>query len=112
MKNKIMFLSLLTLGICSMAVATEYKSPEVGFKARSAPSKEMKTADFGDHYRVETGAAVDRQVASEESDREPSSVLAKDKKKAAPKVEPEKEVEQPFDQPKPWMRYDFNSNMN
>ena len=111
MKNKIMFLSLLTLGICSMAQALEYKSPEVGFKARSAPSKEMKTADFGDHYRVETGAMTDRQIASEESDREPSSVLAKEKKKVVPKHEPEV-VEEPISAPKPWMRDDFKSNMN
>ena len=111
MKNKIMFLSLFTLGICSMAQALEYKSPEVGFKARSAPSKEMKPADFGDHYRVETGAMTDRQIASEESDREPSSVLAKEKKKVVPKHEPEV-VEEPVSAPKPWLRDDFNSNMN
>lgn len=95
-----------------MAVATEYKSPEVGFKARSAPSKEMKTADFGEHYRVESGAMTDRQIASEESDREPSSVLAKDKKKVVPKYEPEKDVPEEVAAPKPWLRDDFNSNQN
>lgn len=102
MKKKIMSVSLLALGICSMAIATEYKSPEVGFKAHAVPSKEMKTADFGDHYKVETGIMSDRQIASEEeSDREPSSVVAKNKKKAVVPM-PEK-VEEPSEAPKPWL---------
>ena len=105
MKTKMISLSLLTLAICSLAVATEYKSPEVGFKARAVPSKEMKVAEFGDHYKVETGAVTDRQIASEEeaSDREPSSIVGKDKKK---KVYEEKKPEfkdEPTEAPKPWL---------
>lgn len=100
MKKKIVSLSLLTLGICSLAYAAEYKSPEVGFKKHVAPSKEMKTADFGEHYKVEMGAETTRQIASEEeSEREPSSVMAKDKKKFAPVPEVK---EEPVDAPKPW----------
>ncbi len=101
MKKKIVSLSLLTLGICSLAYATEYESPEVGFKKYAAPSKEMKTADFGDHYKVETGIETTRQIASEEeSDREPSSVVGKEKKKYVPVEEVQ---EMPVEGPKPWM---------
>ena len=105
MKKKMVLLSLLTLGICSVALAAEYKDPEVGFKPHVVPSKEMKTAQFGDHYRVESGANTDRQIASEEeSDREPSSVVAKEKKEAAP----EKEA---VEGPKPWLyRGEANSD--
>ena len=99
MKNKMIALSLLALGVCSVAVADEYKSPEVGFKKHVAPSKEMKTADFGEHYKVESGLGNDRQIASEEdSDREPSSWIAKEKKKDF-----EPKVEEPTEAPKPWL---------
>lgn len=95
-------LSLLTLAICSLAFAAEYKSPEVGFKMRAAPSKEMKVAEFGDHYKVESGVETDRQIASEEeSDREPSSVVAKEHKKK-PYFD-EKKEEAPVEAPRPWL---------
>ena len=98
--KKILSLSLLTLAFCSLAIATEYNSPEVGFKAHAAPSKEMKTADFGEHYKVEDGKSNDRQIASEEdsSDRDPSSVVAKKTKDFVPEV-----TEEPTDAPKPWL---------
>ena len=97
MNKKLAVLSLLTLGVCSVAIATEYKSPEVGFKQHSAPLKEMKTADFGDHYKVESAVNTDRQIASEaDTDREPSSVVAAEKK--------DKEViKDEADSPKPWL---------
>ncbi|MBC7712694.1 MAG: hypothetical protein H7177_05120 [Rhizobacter sp.] len=99
-KKKLLSLSLMTLAFCSLAVATEYKSPEVGFKTQAVPSKEMKTADFGDHYKVEDGRSNDRQIASEDepSDRDPSSVVAKKKKDFEPEV-----TEEPVDAPKPWL---------
>lgn len=98
MNKKMAVLSLLTLGICSVAIASEYKSPEVGFKEHAAPSKEMKVADFGDHYKVESGMNNDRQIASEEpSDREPSSVVASEKKQD---VMPDDEA---VEAPKPWL---------
>lgn len=101
MKKKIVLLSLLTLGICSLAFAGEYKSPEVSFKKYVAPSKEMKVADFGEHYKVEMGLEATRQIASEEdSDREPSSVDAKATKKLAPAQEV-KEVQ--VETPRPWL---------
>lgn len=103
--KKMISLSLLTLAICSVAVATEYKSPEVGFKKHAAPSKEMKVAEFGDHYKVETVVEnTDRQIASEEekeSDREPSSVVAKEKKK--PVYQPEEKGPSPEEAPQPWL---------
>lgn len=102
--KKMISLSLLTLAFCSMAFATEYKSPEVGFKKQIPPSKVMKTADFGDHYKVEDGKAMDRQIASEEdepSERDPSSVMMKKKKMKM--AEPAPEVEEAADVPKPWL---------
>lgn len=98
--KKLLTLSLLTLAFCSLAVATEYKSPEVGFKKHAAPSKLMKTADFGDHYKVVDGNSTDRQIASEDdpADREPSSVATKSKMKV---VEPE--ATDNVDAPKPWL---------
>ncbi len=104
MKTKMISLSLLALAVSSLAVAAEYKGGEVSFKKHAVPSKEMKTAEFGDHYKVETGANMDRQIASEEevSDREPSSFLAKDKKKKVYDVKPEVK-EEPIEAPKPWL---------
>lgn len=103
--KKLISLSLLTLAFCSLAFAAEYNSPEVGFKKKVPSSKLMKTADFGEHYKVEDGDATDRQIASEEevedSDRDPSSVTAKKKKKFV-KVE-EAPVEEAADAPKPWL---------
>ena len=100
-KSKIS-LSLMLLALCSVAVATEYKSPTVGFKKYGVPSKEMKVSEFGDHYKVESAsAATDRQIASEEeSDREPSSVVAADKKKS---YDYEKEDKDKGEAPKPWL---------
>jgi hypothetical protein len=99
MNKKMAVLSLLTLGVCTVAMAAEYKSPEVGFKAHAAPSKEMKVAEFGDHYKVESGMNNDRQIASEaDSEREPSSVVASEKKK---EMEPEKD--EAVEAPKPWL---------
>lgn len=103
MKNKSKIsLSLMILGFSVMAYASDYKTPQVGFKDRAAPSKEMKVADIGDHYKVEKDyQANDRQIASEEeSDREPSSILAKEKKKAK---DHEPVVEEPREAPKPWL---------
>jgi hypothetical protein len=100
MSKKMLSLSLLGLALTSVAIATEYKSPEVGFKEHAAPSKEMKTADFGEHYKVESGRSTDRQIASEDepSDRVPSSVVAKEKKESEPEVS-----EDPVEAPKPWL---------
>ncbi len=97
----------MVLGLCSLAYAIEYKTPEVGFKDRAAPSKEMKVADWGDHYKVEKDfQANDRQIASENSsevvsdssDREPSSVVAKDKKNMDFDSK-----EDSMEAPKPWL---------
>ena len=100
MKKKIVSLSLLTLGFCSLAFAADYISPEVGFKKLAAPSKEIKVADLGEHYKVESGVETTRQIASEEAEREPSSVAAKAKKKEAwvPEVQ-----EAPAEAPRPWL---------
>lgn len=102
MSKKMTVLSLLALGVCTVAVATEYISPDVGFKQHAAPLKEMKSADFGDHYKVESGV-TDRQIASEdETDREPSSVGAAEKKED---VDMDKDH---ADAPKPWLLKNTN----
>lgn len=65
--KKLITVSLLALGICTTAMALEYKEPEVKFQKRSAPAKEMKVSDFGDHYKVEKPVNEnDRAIASEE----------------------------------------------
>jgi hypothetical protein len=67
MTKKMITVSLLALGICTTAMALEYKEPEVKFQKHSAPSKEMKVSDFGDHYKVEKAVNEnDRQIASED----------------------------------------------
>jgi hypothetical protein len=76
MKIKTISLIALSLGVCAVAFATEYKSPE-----------------FNEDYKVEGAVKTERGIASEEeSDREPSSVIATEKKKVEngeDKVEPQ-----------------------
>lgn len=65
MKIKTISLIALSLGVCAGAFATDYKAPE-----------------FNEDYKVEGAVKTDRGIASEEeTDREPSSVVAKEKKK-------------------------------
>jgi len=64
MKIKTISLIALSLGVCAGAFATDYKTPE-----------------FNEDYKVEGAVKADRGIASEETDREPSSVVAKEKKK-------------------------------
>lgn len=105
MKNvKMISLALLSLGVCSLAFATDYKAPKVGFKAHAPAAKEMKAAEFGENYKVEGAVTTDRQIASEEeSDREPSSLKTKSMKKEVVKVEEPTEVVDHDVAPKPWM---------
>ena len=95
MNTKIISLSLLSLGLCALAMAADYKSPHVGFRETAPANKAAKMAEFDEEYKVEGAAKTDRQIASEKeaSDREPSSVMAEDKK--------DKEEEKM--EPKPWM---------
>lgn len=80
MKIKLISLIALSLGVCAVACATDYKPQE-----------------FNDDYKVEGAVKTDRQIASEkESDREPSSVVATEKKK----VEDDKEEKS---EPQPWL---------
>ena len=101
MKTKTISLAVLSLGVCTLAMAAEYKAPTVGFKER-APSHEVsKVAEFNEEYKVEGAAKTDRQIASEKdpSDREPSSVVAEEKKH---KMEAEGKSDEKFE-PKPWL---------
>lgn len=102
MKTKTISLIVLSLGVCTLAMAAEYKSPSVGFKHASPSEKETKVAEFNDEYKVEGAVKTDRQIASEkeESDREPSSIMAQDKKKPVV-VEEEKDEDKMA--PKPWL---------
>jgi hypothetical protein len=76
MKTKMISLALLSLGVCTITWASDYKSPSIGFKETTPPVKEMKVAEFNETYKVEEAVKTDRQIASEKepSEREPSSV--------------------------------------
>ena len=84
---------IVTLGVYSWAHASEYKTPEVGLKTVTPTETVAKSAEFSDDYKVEGAVKADRQIASEEdSDREPSSVVAEDEKEektSDEKVSPE-----------------------
>ena len=100
MKTKILSLAVLSLGVCTWAFAADYKSPTMGFKETAPAHKETQVAEFNEEYKVEGAVKTDRQIASEKdsSDREPSSVVAKEKKKAVVEEQPEDKAE-----PKPWL---------
>ena len=67
---------IISLGICALALAKEYKIPDIEVRDISPSYKEMKAADFSNEYKMEGPAKADRQIASgtDESDREPSSL--------------------------------------
>ncbi len=111
MKTKSISLAVLSLSICTLAMAAEYKSPNVGIKKAAPSHKEIKVAEFNDEYKVEGAVNTDRQIASEKeaSDREPSSVVAQDKKK--PVMVEEKPAEEEKFEPKPWL-YRTNRDKN
>lgn len=102
MKTKYVSVLAFLLGVCTLAIAAEYKSPDVKLKKAEPSYKEAQTAEFSEEYKVEGVVKTDRQIASEEeSDREPSSVKAESKKKINPPM-----VEEPKEEeimPKPWM---------
>jgi len=109
MKTKSMSLAVLSLSICTLAMAAEYKAPDVGIKKAAPSHKEIKVAEFNEEYKVEGAVSTDRQIASEEeSDREPSSVVAHDKKKVD--VVEGAPSEEKFE-PKPWL-YRTNRDKN
>ena len=81
MKMKTISLIALSLGVCSGVFATEFKAPE-----------------FNDDYKVEGAVKTDRGIASEKEDREPSSVVAEDKKHVEEGMDKEEKMT-----PKPWM---------
>lgn len=104
MKVKIISLAVLSLGVCGVAMASDYKAPMVGFKETAPSHKETKMAEFNEEYKVEGAVSTDRQIASEKdaSEREPSSLVAKDKKKVMENMEEDKKAEEKFE-PKPWL---------
>ena len=75
MMSKTFSLLALSMGLSTLAMAAEYKTPEVGFKEMAPSTKLSGTADFNDGYKVEKAVQADRQIASEKdpTDREPSS---------------------------------------
>ncbi|MBC7539121.1 MAG: hypothetical protein H7281_09885 [Bacteriovorax sp.] len=101
MKTKSISLVVLSLGVCTLAYAAEYKTPTVGFKETAPSHKETQVAEFNEEYKVEGAVKTDRQIASEKdsSDREPSSVVAEEKKHA---MEEEKKTDEKVE-PKPWL---------
>jgi len=75
MKSKTFSLAVLSLGLCTLANAYEYKTPDVRFKHLAPSAKVAETTDFNDGYKVEKAVQADRQIASEKDtqEREPSS---------------------------------------
>lgn len=105
MTTKKISLVVLSLGVCTLAMATDYKAPTIGFKEASPSHKITKTAEFNEDYKVEGAVKTDRQIASEKepAEREPSS-YAKDKKMVMHEV---KEVDEDKSEDKadvkPWL---------
>ena len=101
MKTKTISLAVLSLGVCTLAFAAEYKTPNVGFKETAPSHKETTLAEFNEEYKVEGAVKTDRQIASEKdsSEREPSSVVAETKKEV---VDDDKKPDEKYE-PKPWL---------
>ncbi len=98
MKLKTISLTALSLTLCTLVMATEYKSPPADFKETSPPGEVSKVAEFNDDYKVEEAVKTDRGIASEkESEREPSSIVP-----GEPKKEEDEKTEDKVD-PKPWL---------
>lgn len=99
MKIKSLSLVVLSLGVCTLAYAADYKAPNVQLKLASPSKVETKGAEFSEGYKVEGAAKTDRGIASEkESEREPSSTVAADKKQ-----DPVDEKKDEAFGPKPWL---------
>ena len=102
LNKKMISLTLATLGLCSLAVATEYNAPKVLYKAHSPAAAPARAADLGENMKVESADTTDRQIASEEeADRDPSSLTTHTKKKVVEEDKKEKPEEDMI--PKPWM---------
>ncbi|MBP9679986.1 MAG: hypothetical protein KBD76_01160 [Bacteriovorax sp.] len=101
MKTKSLSLVMLSIGVCSLAYAAEYKTPDVQLKLASPSKVVAKGVEFNEGYKVEEAAKTDRGIASEkdkESEREPSSIIAADKAK-----NPQNEKKDEAFGPKPWL---------
>lgn len=100
MKLKLAFLSILTLSICSVVNAEEYKAPSVKFKKNTFKQTQVVDAEVDDYYKYESQIkGYDRQIASEdpvkEEKRMPSSFKAHLEKEEGPSVEPVKHEDKP-----------------
>lgn len=102
MQKRGISVAIISLGLCALAIAAEYKAPDVGFKAAKAADAEVKSGEFKEDYKVEGIVKTDRQIASENdlSDREPSSIKAEDKKKMMDEWDKGEHSEL---EPKPWL---------
>jgi hypothetical protein len=111
MKTKIIATMIVTLGVYSWAHASEYKTPEVGLKTVTPTETVAKTADFSDDYKLEGAVKADRQIASEEeSDREPSSVVAEDEKEE--KTTDDKVSPEPWNYNKSLGKFNYDKKWN
>lgn len=93
--------AIMALGVCSLAMASEYKTPAVGFRETEPSHKDIKMAEFDENFKMEGPVKPERQIASEQNpgDREPSSVIAEDKKPMEDmEMKPGEKLE-----PKPWL---------
>lgn len=109
MKTKTISLAVISLGVCTLAMAAEYKAPTVGFKEAAPSHKATEMMEFNDEYKVEGAVKTDRQIASEKdpSEREPSSLIAMKKKKVEQETVGEEKKEDDKMTPTPWL---YNKN--
>ena len=93
-------IAVFSLGVCALAMASEYQTPTVKFNKALPSKQETKMADFNDNYKVEGEVKADRQIASEKdsSDRGPSSTLEEKEKDKVSEKENDGKIE-----PKPWL---------
>ena len=77
MNTKKLSLVVLSLSVCTLVMAGEYKTPNVGFKQTAPSHKQAEVTELNEGYKVEGATKTDRQIASEK-ERDPSSVDTKD----------------------------------
>ena len=101
MKTKAISLAILSLSVCTLAMAADYKTPLVGFRETAPSNNATNMTEVHDDYKVEEAVSPDRQIASEKdsSERVPSSIVAEDKK---PMGDDDMKVEGKIE-PKPWL---------
>jgi hypothetical protein len=85
--NKLGLAFVLLISTWSLAHAAEYANPDVDVRDRSPAYRPSKGVSYEDSYHI-TGVAdskTERAIASEDTDREPSSASDETKTTTSPK---------------------------